>query len=433
MMNDSRMPLWPEIRKWFRNIHLWLGIASGLILFVVCLTGTIYTFNVEIQEIFGKNKYKVEVPPNAGQLPAEKLMTTAMESIGKGNIQYIIVSQDKSRAYQINVKKEAPADGIQKKSDTGIYSNRGLNILINPYTGEILGAHEGPLFDFFRTMYKMHRWLLLDTNIGRPIVGVATIIFVVLILSGMVIWIPKKVKAWKQGLKINFRGNWKRINHDLHYSLGFYSSFLLLVMALTGLTWSFEWYKDGFFSILGVARPVQGAFVQKPIRSAIPTNANSAKLTVDQLIETANKILPYSGDYRIVMPSNDSATVTMSKTRSGFFAVRGVDKLQLDQYNGDLLSKDLYLDKPLNEKITSSIKAVHTGEIFGPFSKILYFIACLFATSLPVTGTVMWINDLGKNSGRRTSTKDLFGSPGKKLTKRIKSMSKRTNKKVPLS
>jgi hypothetical protein len=93
----------------------------------------------------------------------------------------------------------------------------------------------------------------------------------------------------------------------------------------------------------------------------------------------------------------------------------------------------LYLDKPLNEKITSSIKAVHTGEIFGPFSKILYFIACLFATSLPVTGTVMWINDLGKNSGRRTSTKDLFGSPGKKLTKRIKSMSKRTNKKVPLS
>jgi uncharacterized iron-regulated membrane protein len=433
MMNDSRMPLWPGIRKWFRNIHLWLGIASGLILFVVCLTGTIYTFNVEIQEIFGKNKYKVEVPPNAGRLPAEKLMATALESIGKGNIQYIIVSQDKSRAYQINVKKEAPADGIQKKSDTGIYSNRGLNILINPYTGEILGAHEGPLFDFFRTMYKMHRWLLLDTNMGRPIVGVATIIFVVLILSGMVIWIPKKVKAWKQGLKINFRGNWKRINHDLHNSLGFYSSFLLLVMALTGLTWSFEWYKDGFFSILGVARPTQGTFVQKPILSAIPTNANSAKLTVDELIETANMILPYSGEYRIVMPSHDSATVTMSKTRSGFFAVRGVDKLQLDQYNGDLLSKDLYLDKPLNEKITSSIKAVHTGEIFGPFSKILYFIACLFATSLPVTGTMIWINGLRKNSGRRTSTKNPFGSPGKKLTKRIKPMSKRTNKKVHLS
>src|SRR5690606_40397849 len=66
------------------------------------------------------------------------------------------------------------------------------------------------------------------------------IIFTFLIFSGLILWLPKKLRAWKQGFKIKLSANWKRINHDLHNTLGFYSFILLLVMSLTGLCWSFE-------------------------------------------------------------------------------------------------------------------------------------------------------------------------------------------------
>src|SRR5690606_5921797 len=98
---------------------------------------------------------------------------------------------------------------------------------------------------------------LLDISIGRPIVGVATIIFLILSITGIVLWFPnKKLKKlkWKNlkpGFKIAWRAKWKRINHDLHVTLGFYTAVFLIIMSLTGLFWSFEWYKDAGSAVLG--------------------------------------------------------------------------------------------------------------------------------------------------------------------------------------
>lgn len=61
----------------------------------------------------------------------------------------------------------------------------------------------------------------------------------------------------------------------------------------------------------------------------------------------------------------------------------------------------MFSDKPLNEQIVSLIKPLHLGSVCGIFSKILYFIACLVATSLPVTGTLIWINKLRKKKKPR--------------------------------
>jgi uncharacterized iron-regulated membrane protein len=401
---------WTRTRQVFNQIHLWLGISSGIILFVVCLTGTIYAFNVEIQELLRRQKYFVDVPDDAMRLPVEEAAALVKNKVGNGQVQHIVVPADKDRVYRVNFKKEAPLEDAKgnpfKKPDTGIYSDRGMNFLVNPYTGGILGANEGRLFYFFRTVYKIHRWLLLETNIGRPIVGAATIIFVVLVLSGLVIWVPEKVRKWRQGFKVKLNANWKRINHSFHIAFGFYASFLLLVMALTGLTWSFEWYKDGFFKVLGVERPALKA-AGEPLQSMAPIDGQGTNLKVHDFLKAADEILPYRGDYRVVLPANALSAVSIHKTRTGFFAVSGVDKILLDQYSAVPLEIDLFENKPLNEKITSSIKAIHIGEIFSTFSKILYFMACLMATSLPVTGTIVWINKLTKSSKKADKRKKL--------------------------
>lgn len=379
---------WRQWRKLFNDIHLWLGIASGLVLFVVCLTGTIYTFKQETEELFAPSLYKVTATEGSVALPTDELVQKVAHTTG-GQIASIAISQDAKRSYSVSVK-------------TSEKDRRGTAHFVNQYTGEILGVQEGGVSAFFLTVMKLHRWLLIEGDTGKIIVGISTIIFIFLTLTGMVIWFPIKLKNWKQGLKVKTTANWKRINHDLHNTLGFYSFILLLIMGLTGLCWSFGWYKDGLSKVMGAE--VFGSRREKPMTSIVPENPEATKvMSISQYMAVADSILPYEGNYRISLPSSPEGAATVTKSKNGFFALAASDRVQIDQYSGLPLKVDKFSDKALNEQIVALIRPLHTGEIMGMFSKILYFLACLFATSLPVTGTIIWINKLKK---KRTSDKN---------------------------
>ncbi|MBC8033412.1 MAG: PepSY domain-containing protein [Chitinophagaceae bacterium] len=410
MSLPRKKPLWHKIRNTFIDIHLWLGIGSGIILFLVCLSGTIYAFSTEIQEMMAPQRYTVKAAPGAVRLPADSIVAKVSQQV-KGKILFISIPADKARTCQVSIleskkeggraMKEAAIAGKQKggkespeKGREG-KAPRGTVYFIDPYTGMIKDKADNGS-PFFLAMFRLHRWLLLDQEIGRPIVGCATLIFVFIIITGLVIWIPQRVRSWKQGLKIKFSGNWKRINHDLHNSLGFYSSFLLLIMALTGLTWSFPWYKDGVNKLLGAYKP-GNARGEKPLKSVIPVGDSIFHFPMQPLstyLQRADRVLSYEGNYMLTYPADSAATVSLTKTHVGFFAPVAGDKMQFDQYSGKVLKTEIFRDKPLGQRISGSFRALHVGNVYGMFTKILYFIACLIATSLPVTGTLIWINKL---------------------------------------
>ncbi len=377
---------WKRVRKLFNDIHLWLGIGAGLILFVVCLTGTVYTFHTEIDEWINGEKYHVKAASNTKPIPVEQLAEKIKQQV-EGQIVSVSISTDRD-AYKFSVVKEG--------------ERRGSNYLVNQYTGEILGDTKSNTSAFFMVMFRLHRWLMLDTSIGRPIVGWSTVIFIFLIITGLVIWIPQKVKSWKQGLKIKWSANWKRVNHDLHNALGIYTAIFLLIMALTGLQWSFDWYRTGLQRVLGVTEPERGRErpESKP-EAKQELNTLIQKLSVAELMAIADKELPYKGTYRVELPSNKKSAINLNKYHSGFFASPASDIVSINIYTGKVQSKEIFSEKSFNEKIARSIKALHVGDVFGVFSKIIYFISCLIATSLPVTGTMIWINKLKKKAKRK--------------------------------
>lgn len=380
---------WKRTRKLFNDIHLWLGIGAGLILFVVCLTGTIYTFHTEIDEWVNSEKYHINASSYDKPIPVEQL-AEKLKQQKEGQVASVSISTD-SDAYKFSVRKEG--------------ERRGSNYLVNQYTGEILGDTKSNTSEFFMLMFRLHRWLMLDTSIGRPIVGWSTVIFIFIIITGLVIWIPQKVKSWKQGLKIKWSSNWKRVNHDLHNALGFYTAFFLLIMALTGLQWSFDWYRTGLQGVLGINEPERGR--ERPETKPEPHQELDTliqKLSVEELMVIADKELPYKGTYRVELPSNKKNTINLNKYHTGFFASPASDIVSINVYTGKVQSKEIFSEKPFNEKIARSIKALHVGDVFGVFSKIIYFISCLIATSLPVTGTIIWINKLRKKAKRKNKS-----------------------------
>jgi len=404
---------WQKTRKFFNDVHLWLGLISGIVIVAVCLSGTIYTYNTEIQEWAAPHLHKVEVPENGSRLPAETVIANIKE-LTQANVTAISIAHDPSRTYQVSVRKE----GDNSRSGTSYY--------VNPYTGDITGTslEKTATAEFMRSMFSLHRWLLLDRieepligelpnrTLGSYISGGATILFTLGVITGLIIWFPQKVKNWKQGLKIKWDGNWKRINHDLHNTLAFYSLILLFIMGATGPQWSFPWYRTGLQKTLGTykeapARPQQGQGGQDRGGQdrENKTDNKEAKpvelLAIESYMVSADQALPYKGNYRITLPQSGDAPVEITKNRTGFFAPAAGDKLKLEASTSEVLSAEIFRDKPFNERVAGSIKALHIGDVYGPFSKLLYFIACLIATSLPITGTIIWLNKLKKKGKRK--------------------------------
>lgn len=435
---------WEKTRKLFNDIHLWLGLASGIVVFLICFSGTIYVFNTELREMALSDLYRTSAAQDAKPLSAEILMARVKDQVG-GKILSIKIPSDASRTYTVTVKKEEKenlsgnekgagqqlkqkkehletkrADGGKERMQKAIKNGngseggaaqksrgpRGTPYVIDQYTGEIKGdaSEKTAVSEFMGTMFSLHRWLLLDKieepligelpnrTLGSYISGTATILFTFGVLTGIVIWFPRKIRAWKQGFNIRFSANWKRINHDLHNSLGLYACVFLFLMGATGPQWSFSWYRDGLRKALGTYQDKDAPQLEDPTSSM----STQRQLSIADYIEVANKELPYKGDYSISMPKDSTSAISITKNRLGFFAPAAPDRLWLDQYSGAVLKAEVFRDKPFNERVSGSIKALHVGDVYGLFSKIIYFFACLIATSLPVTGTLIWINKFGK-------------------------------------
>ncbi|MGG5507485.1 MULTISPECIES: PepSY-associated TM helix domain-containing protein [unclassified Myroides] len=368
------------------DLHLWLGIASSLVLFVVCLTGTIYTFKTEIQEWLAPNRYAF-VAPLAGEVKSVEELVQVVEASTQGKVQRVTLVSKEGKPFVFTVSK-------------GEEGKRGEAVHVNPYTGEILGTGKGPADEFFMTVFKLHRWLLLDSSIGRPIVGIATIIFCFLSISGLILWFPKKIKGWKSikpGFKIKLNANWKRINHDLHNTLGFYTLLLVLIMSLTGLCWSFEWYRNGLSSVLG-AKVFGGRDEVKP-QSVVQ---DKKTISLEDALAMADKEMAY--EYRtltVSLPKDSLGTYEINKNELARWNETVNDRVFIDQYSGEVIKKEIFTDKSVGEKIAASIRALHFGDIYGLFSKVIYFITCLIATSLPITGIFIWLNKMKKKPKKK--------------------------------
>ena len=402
------------MRKIFRNIHLWLSVPFGILITLICFSGAALVFEKEVMELCHRELYfvkKVEAAP----LPMEQLMTKVAATLPDSvSVTGVNISSDSERAYQVTLSKP-----------------RRASMYVDQYTGEIMGKYErAPFFNF---MFRMHRWLLdsmkQDGGIfwGKMIVGTSTLMFVFVLISGIVVWWPRTRKALKNSLKIVANKGWRRFWYDLHVAGGMYALVFLLAMALTGLTWSFQWYRTGFYKTFGVevqpsmghgnaaanATAKGGKREESPEgRSGRPGNRGEKPEGEGEHSESRErrKRSPYTNwqqvyeqlaeanpDYKLISVSDGSASVALPR----FGNQRGTDRYKFNPRNGEITETTLYKDLDNSGKIRGWIYSVHVGSWGGMLTRILTFIAALVGASLPLTGYYLWIRRLMKRKIKR--------------------------------
>lgn len=417
--------------KFFRKIHLWLSVPFGIIITLICFSGAMLIFEPEITRALKSEVYYVSEVKDT-TLPMDSLMETVKATLPDSvSITGVTVFADRERTYQVNLSKP-----------------RRASLFIDQYSGQITGRYER--LGFFSTMFKLHRWLLDSANphgegvkTGKLLVGISTLVFVIALISGVVIWWPRARKKFRRSITITFSDGWRGFWKSLHVAGGMYALIFVLAMALTGLTWSFDWYRSAFYAVCGVEHTPRNMGQAAPGASKDTESPRGRRgerggrgeerggrgegrrgeghrgeghrgeghwgegrhghggghrhSEFGRWQQVYNELKAQNPDAPQITVGPETATVTLGTTGNG----RASDRYEFNRRSGEITPATKYADSPEADKLRGWIYAIHTGSLGGIITRILWLLGALLGASLPLTGYYIWIKHLRKKKNKK--------------------------------
>ena len=358
-------------KKIIRKLHLWLGLSSGIIIVFLGITGCILAFQTEIESL---QSFRHVLPQEKAFLPPSALKETAVSLLPGKNLHSVLYGSKEDAAQMIFFNLAPEYYYI---------------IFMDPYTGNVLKVKNMDN-DFFRIMINGHYYLWLPPNIGQPIATTATLIFVLMMISGLILWWPRNKHARKQRFTIKWNAKWKRKNYDLHYVLGFYITWISIFVALSGMVMGFQWFAKSVYWASSGGKSLVDFY--EPV-SEKPAVASAAFSPEDKVWKYMNRSYPDAETIEVHYAENDSMAVaaganpdagTYWKTDYRYFDQYTLKEIPVTHVYGR------YTTATIADKMARMNYDIHTGQVLGLPGKIMAFLASLIAASLPITGFYIW-------------------------------------------
>ncbi|WP_294244380.1 PepSY domain-containing protein [uncultured Chryseobacterium sp.] len=377
-------------KKWTGKLHLWLGMGVGFLIFIISITGALYVFKDEIEN-FTRKEVIYHHEQNMDQkelLPIRVLEKAVVEQVQeKYPVHWVNIPVDKKMSYLFYWYEHNP-EAWNYFNEFPVYKVA----YVNPYSGKVLATYDEKN-GFFQIVKMIHWSYLLKQSWGTYLVGIPVIIFVIMLISGIILWWPKNKAARKQRFSFKWKNikSWKRKNYDLHNVLGFYASVFALIFAITGLFYAFFCVQAAIYFTFS------GGETQYPDFSAIKTKAPiemRTEGTLDKISNTVKAKYPDSYGFSIDlghehMDDHEHPNFEVYVKHLSY-SYHKSSSLIFDENSGELLHTHDMKDKNLGEKAVGANYDIHVGSILGLPTKIIAFIVSLICASLPVTGFMIW-------------------------------------------
>lgn len=381
-------------KKGFKNkigkLHLWLGLSVGLLVFIISITGALYAFQTEITNYLRKDAIYHHEKNTAQKavLPLKVLEQKVNEHTQeKFPVHWVNVPVDKTRSYIFYYYEHNPK-GWNFFEEYVVYKS----VYVNPFTGKVLGVYDETR-DFFNIVKSIHYSFLLRAEWGAYVCGIPTLIFIFMLISGIILWWPKNKAARKQRFWFNWKNikTWKRRNYDLHNILGFYASFLALIVAITGLYYSFFFIQAMIYIVFSGGDTTYPNFdhitTKAPIELRNETTLDRIGKKVEELYPDAHAYSLDFGHPHLDDHEHPNYSVFVQQLSHSYHINHS---LIFDENSGELLHVHDHKDKNLGEKAIAANYDTHIGAILGLPGKILAFLLSLVCASLPITGFLVW-------------------------------------------
>lgn len=361
------------------KIHQWLGLGTGLLVFLISISGAMYTFKDEIYNAVHEEDMHVAEPAGS-RLPLDSLMTIVQADLGSEYpLNYVNAYKEPDRAWRFKAYKYNP-----EKVSYFSWCEYDFVVYANPYNGEIQKKINHK-YEFFQLVKMFHWSFWLRTDIGQPIVGWTVVLFVLCLISGVIWWWPRRNKFSKRQFTIRWRGVSMVIFRDWHVVTGIYSFPVVLLLALTGMVWSFKWFMALVYMVANLST--------QPPATAEKIAADSG----DQMTQVYETIYQNARSYHpdaynifiYQLNKKDNTVAAYVKNRAEVYYDSALETY--DASTGARLSKKSFEELNNGEKVVSMNYDIHTGAVLGIWGKIIVFIGALMAAGLPVTGFVVWL------------------------------------------
>lgn len=368
-----------NVRKVATTLHSILGLVSGIIVFIVCLTGAVWALNIHGWVDPDERAETVIQGNSDGWLPPSSLVRLANDSLGFTPTYLTYYTNGPVLVAKYTFPRET--------------------VYLNPYTGSVIGKRadsKKPKYTIWQWAREGHRHLWLPRPIGSMLVNYGTLIFVIVLLTGVISWWPKKIKYLFKQSRIKWKRStsMKKIQTDIHTIFGFYITPILLLCGFTGMVWGISWWSDGLYMLTNNGKKPIGYYAAQSDTTNL--NANDPNKAADTIFYNAVK--EYGDAVSIGIGLADSTDKTSVISLS-------VQHEKNMYYNSDRYSFDRYTLKRIKtggpydgkydelswgDKLRRMNYELHIGSRFGLFGRILIFLVAIIGTCLPLTGFYLY-------------------------------------------
>jgi sulfite reductase (NADPH) flavoprotein alpha-component len=385
------------LKKVLFQVHWFFGITAGLVLALMGITGALYSFEDEIVDAL--NPETLFVQPQGSHLSLAE-MVTRVEAQAHDKVSMFRIEPDSNRIAQVWFQ---PAPG----------QRRGEMHNFNPYTGEFTEDALGQ--DFFGFILNLHRFLAAG-EYGKQVTAACTLILVFFCLSGLYLRWPRQPLNWRVWLTLDWAKKGRSFNWDLHSVFGTWCLIVYLLLAITGLMWSYDWFNNGVTKLIGDppvageqrrgggARPAPGPRDAAPAQSAAADYAAIA----DTIQKTAG---PDLKAYNLRMPQGPGQMATVFYVLKDAPHPRALNQITLDPANGQLKAVSRYADKSYGAQLLVSNYSLHTGSYWGLPGRIVITVAALLMPLFFITGWLLYLDRRRKKREIRAARGEVAASP----------------------
>lgn len=345
------------------QLHWLLGITAGIVLAVMGLTGATMSFEDEILRALNPEFAQVAQRHDAGEQPLP--LSTLLPALQK--------NQDRSLQ-----RLQLDATG-QRLSVARFEGGQQHWRYFDPYTGQQFAELRGT--GFFAFVEDMHRRLLSGDR-GRLVTGSCAIILVFFCLSGLYLRWPRRWWHWRTWLAVEWTRSGRSFLWSLHSVVGTWVLLVYLLIALTGLWWSFGWYRTAVTQLL-----VDADTTEQDVRSS----AGAPDLEkVQATLYALEGVKRGSIDLRF---ANKDGKPLTARVRGGVAAHdRATDLVLIDPVSGAQLHFEPYAARNAGGKIAASMFALHSGSFFGLPGRVIVMLSSLAMLLFFITGWMLYLD-----------------------------------------
>ena len=362
------------------QLHWLLGISAGLVLSVMALSGATLAFEDEIVRWANPPLRAVAARHAAGDAPLPLAELVRRLDLG-GTHRTTRLLIDPTGTRPSNVRLTGAGDG---------------RLYFDPYTGQTVP--EPRLAGFFGVVEDLHRYLLAGER-GKAITGACAIVLLFFCLSGLYLRWPRQWWSWRAWWAVEWKRQGRSFLWSLHSVIGTWCLAIYLLLALTGLYWSYDWYRQGLVAVLGGERADAGGRG----RGGTPPKVDFARLqaALDAVPGARRAYL----DLRL--PPRPGQPATARYLVADPAHSRAFDMVEIDPDSGRVVRRVDYRQQPLGRQLLSSVFALHSGSFFGLPGRVVVVLAVLCMPLFFVTGWLLYLDRRRKKRALRMARGDL--------------------------